>query len=325
MFEFAISQHQRHRPSRRLVASALTSFALHLCLLLILVEYPQLLGTGTGRWFRAQFKTYPLETKEWRPVATVSPGTMEMPPAEVLKRLLYDFERDKERMTQPPIRVRWSAQQLAALEDKKEVGPPRKPVPGTEEPVAQPAGDPSAAGTGASAGTPQGKSGIIYLPPAAPSPPPTQIPDKVAEAPQPTPERQPDKAKAAVETPSPKKSQAQVFSDQKAAIRSEGSGLFDTKGFPMGDYASAVIERVKANWLIPSNLRNSQGRTTVVFFIGRDGRFMDARIVVPSGSSSLDLAALSAVIGSNPFPPLPQGFPGDRVGAKFVFSYNENP
>jgi len=91
----------------------------------------------------------------------------------------------------------------------------------------------------------------------------------------------------------------------------------------MGDYATLVIERVKSNWLIPSNLRNSQGSTTIVFYIARDGHFMDARIVVPSGSSSLDLAALSAIIGSSPFPPLPEGFPADRVGAKFVFSYNE--
>jgi TonB family protein len=121
----------------------------------------------------------------------------------------------------------------------------------------------------------------------------------------------------------PKAGQAQVFRDQQSAIRSQGSGLFDTKGFPMGDYATLVIERVKSNWFIPSNLRNSQGNTTIVFYIGRDGHFVDARIVVPSGSNSLDLAALSAIVESNPFPPLPEGFPADRVGAKFVFSYNE--
>ncbi len=75
--------------------------------------------------------------------------------------------------------------------------------------------------------------------------------------------------------------------------------------------------------MIPSNLRNSQGRTTVIFYIDREGRFNNAHIVTSSGSSSLDLAALNAVIESNPFPPLPKGFPGDHVGAKFVFSYNE--
>ena len=141
--------------------------------------------------------------------------------------------------------------------------------------------------------------------------PPTTIPPAVAPPPPKAPATTPSTAKV----------------DRKAAeqqvIQSEGSGLFDTKGFPLGDYANIIIERVKGNWSIPSNLRNSQGRTTVIFYIDRNGRFSDARIVVSSGSSSLDYAALSAVIGSNPFPPLPKGFPGDHVGAKFVFSYNE--
>jgi TonB family protein len=70
-------------------------------------------------------------------------------------------------------------------------------------------------------------------------------------------------------------------------------------------------------------LRSSQGRTTVIFYIDREGRFTNLHIVTPSGSNSLDLAALNAVMESNPFPPLPRGFPGVRVGAKFVFSYNE--
>jgi protein TonB len=124
--------------------------------------------------------------------------------------------------------------------------------------------------------------------------------------------------------PAQAKTETKVFEDQQKAIRTEGSGLFGTKGFPLGEYAHAIIERVKENWMIPSNLRNSQGRTTVIFYIDRDGRFTDARIITSSGSSSLDLAALNAVIESNPFPPLPRGFPGDRVGAKFVFSYNEH-
>ncbi|NWG12569.1 MAG: TonB C-terminal domain-containing protein, partial [Acidobacteria bacterium] len=114
-----------------------------------------------------------------------------------------------------------------------------------------------------------------------------------------------------------------VFESRQQALQSEGSGFFDTKGFPLGEYATAVIERVKSNWLIPSNLRNSHGRTTVVFFIGRDGRYTGAQIIKSSGNTSLDLAALNAVLTSNPFPPLPQGFPGSQVGAKFVFAYNE--
>jgi len=174
-----------------------------------------------------------------------------------------------------------------------------------------------------------GKAPIVYL-----SPPkraePKQAPERVLQAPKKIPEaisppeRPPQTALAKTpEVPPAANSTSQIFEDQEKALRSEGSGLFDTKGFPLGDYASAIIERVKGHWLIPSNLRNSKGRTTVIFYIAKNGNYTDARIVASSGSNSLDLAALNAIIGSNPFPPLPTGFPGNQVGAKFVFSYNE--
>ena len=73
----------------------------------------------------------------------------------------------------------------------------------------------------------------------------------------------------------------------------------------------------------PFKFRNSQGHTTVVFFIDKDGRYTDARIISSSGNYSLNMAALNAIINSNPFPPLPQGFPGDHVGVRYIFSYNE--
>jgi TonB family protein len=209
-----------------------------------------------------------------------------------------------------------------------EATPPGKPVPGTKEPLPAP---PVAAdatplappGVTGGAATGQEKAGIIYLPQPQPGATPKQIPEKIAEAPRPAPPADKSTTPADAAAAAPKAGQAQVFRDQQSAIRSQGSGLFDTKGFPMGDYATLVIERVNSNWFIPSYLRNSRGSTTIVFYIARDGHFLDARIVVPSGSNPLDLAALSAIVGSNPFPPLPEGFPADRVGAKFVFSYNE--
>jgi len=330
MFEFAIQQHQKHKPSPRRIAAFATSCAIHVMLLLVLIEYPQLLDTGISRWFRAQMRVYPAPAKEWRPVAILSSNeAMELPPAEVLSKVIYDWEAAKGEGKQPPIRVSWSAQQLAALREREEAAPPSKPVPGMEEPKPVPpdvaAADPAAAPEvtpGSEAG--KGKAGLVYLPPPRPPAPPKAIPEKAAEVPSlPAPEEPAPKKESPAAAA--RKSDAQVFSDRQAAIRSQESGLFDTKGFPMGDYATLVIEKVRSNWSIPSNLRNSQGSTTIVFYIHKDGHFMDARIVVPSGSNSLDLAALSAIIGSNPFPPLPTGFPADRVGAKFVFSYNERP
>jgi TonB family protein len=71
--------------------------------------------------------------------------------------------------------------------------------------------------------------------------------------------------------------------------------------------------------MIPSNLRNSDEFTTIVFFIDRDGQHFDIQIVDSSGNSSLDLTAMNAILNSNPFPPLPPGFPGDHVGVKYIF------
>ena len=111
-------------------------------------------------------------------------------------------------------------------------------------------------------------------------------------------------------------------SDEQQATRRQGIAFFDHKGFPLGEYANLIKDRIYGQWFIPSNLRNSQGHTTVVFFIDKDGRYTD-------GASSHRQATISEFgsperhYNSNPFPPLPQGFPGDHVGVRYIFSYNE--
>jgi protein TonB len=273
---------------------------------------------------------------------------MVTPSAATLREYMYDWGKKGNGV--PPVRVRWGNEKQG--EDSSI--PKARPVPGVQEPkpvdasttekpaAAAPATEPAttASGGGGSQGVqvagvdPTAGKGTIYLP--APQPgsdvkpvkkvpetssntAPTSIPSGISP---PTPSPLSLAPKPA--NPAQAKAGSKVFEDEQKAIRTEGSGLFDTRGFPLSEYANLIIERVKGNWLIPSNLRNSQGRTTVVFYIDRDGRFTNARIITSSGSSSLDLAALNAVIESNPFPPLPKGFPGDHVGAKFVFSYNEH-
>ncbi len=344
MFEFAISQQQKHPPSRRFLASMVVSLAGHVLCLLVLIEYPQLLGPGLRNWIERTIlvsSTGTAKEPAWRTVTILGggkEGAMKMPSPATLRAYTYDWAAHQGQGKNPPIRVRWNGD--TAEGGEKKAAPIPKPVPGLEEPKPVPltasevpAGAESQAGVGG-VGSGTGTGGTtVYLPsgqpageakPAAKKPvesagmvAPTSIPKDVTAA-QPPPG--PSKGAA---TSAAKTAQAQVFDNEQKALRSEGSGLFDTKGFPLGDYASLVIERVKGNWSIPSNLRNSQGRTTVIFFIDKDGHFTDARIVASSGSSSLDICALNAIIGSNPFPPLPKGFPGEHVGAKFVFSYNE--
>jgi TonB family protein len=110
---------------------------------------------------------------------------------------------------------------------------------------------------------------------------------------------------------------------QQTGVRLQGDVLFDTRGFNLDEYARLVKERCEEHWLIPSNLRTFQGSVTIVFYITKEGQVTGAKREVSSGNDSLDISALSAVWESNPFPPLPRGFPAERVGARLVFAYNE--
>jgi TonB family protein len=337
MFEFAIAQQRRKPLSRRFYAAASLSLLGHFMAVMLLIEYPQLLGSGLKTWLRLPVFSTTTVTKEpsWRMAAILGKGgRMDMPAAEVLKRNTYDWNAHREGAPAPPIRLKWGGE----LADNRKVDKPTpavKPAMGTQEPkppeVANAAASNQEAQPANPAGTSQGdaagKGVAISLPPPQTAAEPRQIPKKPAETAamvSPSGIPGPDKS-ASINTskPAQAKPAAPVFENEQKAIRSEGSGLFDTKGFPLGEYAEIIIERIKGNWYIPSNLRKSQGRTTVVFFIDKNGRYSDVHIVTPSGSSSLDLAALNAIIGSDPFPPLPKGFPGERVGAKFVFAYNE--
>jgi len=351
MFEFAISQQRTHPPTRRFFAALILSCLSHFVAILILIEYPQLMGPGLKAWLRRPIFFSASTTREpvWRSVAVLGKaGGMSMPSSETLKKNTYDWAAHREGAPGPPIRLKWNGEIADGSAQKDKSAPAVKPVMGTQEPKtpaetaaeSKPPETPPAAAFQAAApeGSAAANKGVTaYLPPPQANVEPRQIPKKppentamVTPSAIPGSDKPPAGSGPASISKSPSSAQsktpaAQVFENEQKAIRSEGTGLFDTKGFPLGDYASVIIERIKGNWYIPSNLRSSQGRTTVIFFIDKDGRFTDARIVASSGSNSLDLAALNAIIGSNPFPPLPKGFPGDHVGAKFVFSYNEHP
>jgi TonB family protein len=335
MFDFAISRYQRRRPTSRLFAAWTVSGLGHLCLLLLLIQYPQLLRGGMYHRFRpisalANLFGSPSEDddKNWRTVAVLRSPMVE-PSAATIKKYLKDW--GKTGPGTPPIRIRWGDEQRKALEN----APPMPRI--KQEPkattVLPPPSESAAAGSqaGNSTEASQGSStagqtdlnagnrgpgnlpspGAPAKPEVASNNPPGSIPSGV---------KQPSTA-----TPSSKES-VKVFENEQKAIQSPESGFFNVpQGFPLDDYVYIIKERIKGNWFIPSHLKNSQGHTTIIFYIGKDGRFSNARIEASasSGNASLDLAALKAIMDSNPFPPLPKGFPGDRLGAKFVLSYNE--
>ena len=255
---------------------------------------------------------------------------MQAPSAEQLKKLLYDWSKKGTGNEAPPIRIRWGNEQKAALKENALSAPkikqePRTPTlslpanesistaPGSAAETQSPAGKSTDTAPGSfvtvRTESSAGKKDVMNLPPpgspakseTAVNTPPRSVPEGI---------KQPPEA-------------YKVFEDEQKAIHSAGSGFFDTKDFPLGEYANQIKERIKGKWNIPSHLQKFQGHTTVVFYIDKNGRYGNARIITSSGSSSFDIAALMAVIESDPFPPLPRGFPGNHIGAKFVLSWNE--
>jgi TonB family protein len=336
MFDYVISRNQRQRPTNRILVSCIASFGIHLFLLLILVQFPQLLQGGMLNRFpiislitEGLTKKTSDEESNWRTVTVLRPQSkMQAPSAKQLKELLYDWDKKGAGKNAPPIRIRWGDEQKAALA----APPPPKIKPGPKAPPPPlPARESASTFSGSAVETqsPAGRSpdntpgspvtvraesaankkDVINLPPPGP-------PAKTETATNNPPRSVPDGIKQPAE-------KYNIFEDEQKAIRSSESGFFDTKGFPLGEYANQIKERIKGRWFIPSHLQNFQGHTTVVFYIDKNGRYGNARIVASSGSNSFDIAALMAIIESDPFPPLPQGFPGNHIGAKFVLSWNE--
>jgi TonB family protein len=101
--------------------------------------------------------------------------------------------------------------------------------------------------------------------------------------------------------------------------------LSDTRGVDFGPYLARVVFNVRRNWysMIPVAARLGQkGRVAIVFEILKDGSVPELRLVASSGSDSLDRAAVGAIRGSNPFPPLPEEFTGNHLVLQFIFLYN---
>ena len=101
--------------------------------------------------------------------------------------------------------------------------------------------------------------------------------------------------------------------------------LSDPLGVDFRPYLISVLAAVRHNWfnILPEGARMGQrGRTVVQFSIAKDGSVPKLVIHFPSGTESLDRAAVAGISASNPFPPLPSEYKGAVLRLQLVFSYN---
>jgi len=101
--------------------------------------------------------------------------------------------------------------------------------------------------------------------------------------------------------------------------------LSDPGGADFTPYIRQIIQTIKRNWIAvqPESVRMGRRGKVVLQFQIRPNGVVD-RVVFEehSGADALDRAAVAGVSASNPLPPLPPEFKGDRVVLRLNFMYN---
>jgi TonB family protein len=108
----------------------------------------------------------------------------------------------------------------------------------------------------------------------------------------------------------------------------QGSAL-ELKSDPMGidfrPYLTQILATIRRNWfaVMPESVKlGRRGKVGLLFSISRTGGVTKVTWAFQSGSDPLDRAAVAAISASNPFPPLPAEYKGDRVVLQLNFAYN---
>jgi protein TonB len=94
-----------------------------------------------------------------------------------------------------------------------------------------------------------------------------------------------------------------------------GSRL-DVADFCCPEYIAIMVDRIRSAW---QQNQGARGAVVVKFVIQRDGRITDATVENSSGNSTLDLAALRAVMTTRTLNPLPGQYPTLPVHLSFEY------
>ena len=94
--------------------------------------------------------------------------------------------------------------------------------------------------------------------------------------------------------------------------------------FPFPWYLENVFTKIELNWSKPYVQEvTPQVYTCVVYFvITRAGQVRDVQLERSSGVPALDRSAESAILGSTPFPPLPNQWTEPDLPFRLTFSYS---
>ena len=168
-------------------------------------------------------------------------------------------------------------------------------------------------------------------PPAAKTPEmtvPVPTAKPVKATPGPTVKQAPDEARGRTPTKGAQPAFGSAIAD--TGVRGQGFGLSTGGGAGSGsslditgdfccpEYVAMMVARIRSAW---NQNQGAAGASLIRFTIKRDGSIVDSSIEKPSGTTTLDTAALRAVMATRTLPPLPDAFPNPTLTVHLNFQY----
>lgn len=103
-----------------------------------------------------------------------------------------------------------------------------------------------------------------------------------------------------------------------------GKASLRVKNYNISPWANEVVNRIQKSWLLPAGQAvNPKGEVAISVVVERNGEVTSLEVVMSSGLTPLDEAALEAIKVNSPFPPLPPDFPEKNLEALFLFQYGD--
>jgi TonB family protein len=100
---------------------------------------------------------------------------------------------------------------------------------------------------------------------------------------------------------------------------------FDSKGVEFGPWLRRFVAQIRRNWFIPYAAMTMKGHVVITFFVHKDGRITDLKVMKPSSVDAFTNSAFNALAASNPTIALPPEYPDDKAFFTVTFFFNENP
>jgi TonB family protein len=118
---------------------------------------------------------------------------------------------------------------------------------------------------------------------------------------------------------------AQFYNPEGGLVSNTRNSLYyNDKGANFVPWIRRMLAEVQRNWFVPYSVNFNHGHVAVAISVARDGTVTGFDVLIPSGVSGFDNAAVGAIRAAQLLP-LPADYPDDKFDIILVFWYNERP